>query len=271
MTSVGKPASEPTFNGGIMFSSGNELVTYGGFYPPWNDSASGALQPNSSTSTMRSFDISTGQWRAINGPLGLAGGAGASAPGTGKAWYLGGVQNGWTTQGLQWQLAVEGMLEFSGTSFANLTTTFSGLFGAMMAHVPRVGEKGILVKIGGQSYIPGIANSRHGMVVPLSSPPHPSGKLSVPKTRYRWRRSRSTTSHLGFGTTKPPRATRILKMVTQRVSQHLACKAARWPPPRPTTQVTTSTCLVGSSKAMHWTRYGCSHSPCSAGRKSTGT
>ena len=171
MTSREKPTSEPTFNDGIMFSSGNSLITYGGFYPPWNASASGARQPNSSVSATRSFNISAGQWSAIDGLPGLAGGAGVSIPGTGRAWYLGGVQDNRTTQGLEGRLAVKGMLEFSGTSVKNLTTPFGGLLGAMMAYIPKVGKEGILVKIGGQTYVPGIVSSGSGMVLPPFNPP----------------------------------------------------------------------------------------------------
>ena len=162
-----------------MFSSanGNNLIAYGGFYPSWNTSASGTRQPNSSVSATRSFDISGGQWSAINGLPGLAGGAGVSIPGTGRAWYLGGVQDDRTTQGLKGRLAVKGMLEFSGTAAKNLTTPFDGVLGAMMVYIPVIGKEGILVKIGGESYAAGVVDSGHSMVL-LPFPPsslHPPG------------------------------------------------------------------------------------------------
>ena len=179
VTSHEKPISEPTFNDGIMFSSGNNLVTYGGFYRNWDTSASGALQPNSSVSATRSFDISAGLWSAINGLPGLVGGAGVSEPGRGKAWYLGGVLDRRTTQGMEGLLAVKGMLQFSGASVKNLTTPLDGLLGAMMAFIPRVGKEGILVEIGGESYVPGIVNSRRGMVLPPVNPPYSPSELSA--------------------------------------------------------------------------------------------
>ena len=171
MGSVEKPGSEPTFNDGIMFSSGNTLVTYGGFYPSWNTSASGTRRPSSSVSATRSFDISAGGWSAINaGFPGVAGGAGVSVPGTGRAWYVGGMQDNRTTQGLGGRLAVKGMLDFSGTSAKNLTTPFDGVFGAMMAYIPAVGKAGILVKIGGESSVAGTIDSPHSMVLTPISP-----------------------------------------------------------------------------------------------------
>ena len=182
--SHGKPDSEPTFNDGIMFSSGDDLVTYGGFYPAWNTSASGTRQPSLSVSPTRLFNISAHQWSAVNNSLpGLAGGAGVSVPGTGRAWYLGGVQDNRTTQGLDGRLAVKGMLDFSATPPRNLTTPFDGVLGAMMAYIPAVGKAGILVKIGGESYVAGAVDSEGKMVlppIPLSSP-HPPGELSVTK------------------------------------------------------------------------------------------
>ena len=162
-----KPGSEPTFNDGIMFSSGNNLVTYGGFYPAWNTSASGTRRPSPSVSPTRSYDISAGQWSAVNNGLpGLAGGAGVSVPGTGRAWYLGGGQDNRTTQGLTGQLAVKGMLDFSTTPPKNLTTPYDGVLGAMMAYIPAVGKAGILVKIGGENYVAGAINPPHSMVLP---------------------------------------------------------------------------------------------------------
>ena len=166
-----------------MFSSasGGDLITYGGFYPNWNTSASGALQPNSSVPAIRSFDLSGGPRSARNGPQVLAGGAGVSVPGTGRAWYLGGVQDNRTTQGLNGRLAVKGMLEFSETSAKNFTTPFDGLFGAMMVHIPVIGKEGILVKIGGESYAAGVIDSKHSMVLPSFLPSyfHPPNELSV--------------------------------------------------------------------------------------------
>ena len=151
----------------MMLSSanGNGLITYGGFYPRWNNSASGARQPNSSVSATRSFDIPAGQWNAINGLPGLTAGASASIPGTGRAWYLGGAQDYRTTQGLKGRLAVKGMLEFSGTSVKNLTTPFDGVLGAMMVHIPGIGKEGILVKIGGENYVAGVVDSGNNMVL----------------------------------------------------------------------------------------------------------
>ena len=180
-----KPDSEPTFNDGIMFASGNDLVTYGGFYPSWNTSASGTRQPSSSVSATRSFDISSGQWGAINNDVpGLAVGAGVSALGTGRAWYLGGAQDNRTTQGLDGLMAVSGMLDFSVTPPKNLTTPFGGVMGAMVAYLPAVGKEGILVKIGGGNYVAGVVDSGHSMVFLLIPPsaPHPRGELSMTKS-----------------------------------------------------------------------------------------
>ena len=269
-----KPDSEPTFNDGIMFSSGNNLVTYGGFYPSWNTSAPGARQPSSSVSATRSFDISSGQWGAINNDVpGLAVGAGVSAPGTGRAWYLGGAQDNRTTQGLDGLLAVNGMLDFSVTPPKNLTTSFGGVLGAMIAYLPAVGKEGILVKIGGGNYAAGAVDSEHSMVLPLIPPssPHSRGGLSMTKIRSPWNRLTSTTSRPGLGTLKTPPATPRKQTKTQTATLYLACWAAPWQSPRPTTQATRFTCtaVLGSSTVNRSTMSGCSRSPCSGGRKRT--
>ena len=112
---------------------------------------------------------------------GLAGGAGVSVPGIGRAWYLGGVQDNRTTGGMKGRLAVKGMLEFRGGSVKNLTTPFDGLLGAMMVYIPGIGKEGILVKIGGERYVAGVVDSPHSMVPPplRPSPPLLPGELSV--------------------------------------------------------------------------------------------
>ena len=153
---------------GVLFQglpSDNNLYLYGGTTSYGNTSFPGWRPPTNTTYTLWSFNTATTEWDPYNvgssAPYRPSSGAAAEAPEQGLAFYFNGEIDSASAQGFSSvgsgdNLFLEGMVVINMTdhSVRNLSTTV--VIGdqprarGKMLYVPGLGEKGILVLLGGR-------------------------------------------------------------------------------------------------------------------------
>lgn len=142
------------------------IYLYGGTTSYVNTSFSGWQPPTPSTYTLWSYDTKSRQWTHYNveqsAPYRPSNGAAAEAIDQGLAFYFNGELNSGSSQGINimnlTSIFVSGMIVVNTTdqTARNLSTAQVSIDQARargrMQYIPGIGEKGILVLIGGSTY-----------------------------------------------------------------------------------------------------------------------
>ena len=125
-----QPSGPPNVSLGSLWNSHESLYLYGGEFS-WKP----VVSPTAFS--LWEYEIANGQWLEHSSPSTSAGsnsesgdqlvqraaeGAGVSVPALGRAWYFGGHQDGYTTEGWSqstWRIYLKSLLEFTFPGFEN--------------------------------------------------------------------------------------------------------------------------------------------------------